>query len=274
MMAAHLYIPSLDSTPNQPSTLSRSIVQGILRDELGFEGLVFTDAMTMKGFTSFTQTSTPHTDALLAGNDVLLFPGDPAATLDEIEGQVCAGRLDSVLIADKCRRVLAAKSWTQAAQSPKGQWDSNAAEALHRQVISKALTAVKNDAPGLPFGAHVRRVEQVFVGFDPGEMETSGRLIQSILGSNAEVNGAALTKEAFETAGMSQLDEALSSEPDLVVLHIGGTSHRSAKGHGESDAAIEKIANALRRRTSATCRLHWLSTAVLTCSIACPRPSP
>ena len=95
MMAAHLYIPSLDSTPNQPSTLSRSIVQGILREELGFEGLVFTDAMTMKGFTSFTQTSTPHTDALLAGNDVLLFPGEPAATLDEIEGQVRAGRLDS-----------------------------------------------------------------------------------------------------------------------------------------------------------------------------------
>ena len=242
MMAAHLYIPSLDSTPNQPSTLSRSIVQGILRDELGFEGLVFTDAMTMKGFTSFTQTSTPHTDALLAGNDVLLFPGEPAATLNEIEGQVRAGRLDSVLIADKCRRVLAAKSWTQAAQAPKGQWDSNAAEALHRQVISKALTAVKNDAPGLPFGAHVRRVEQVFVGFDPGEMETSSRLIQSILGSKAEVNGAALTKEAFESAGMSQLDEALSSEPDWVVLHIGGTSHRAAKGHGVSDTAIDKIA--------------------------------
>ena len=242
MMAAHLYIPSLDSTPNQPSTLSRSIVQGVLREELGFGGLVFTDAMTMKGFTSFTQTSTPHTDALLAGNDVLLFPGEPAATLDEIEGQVRAGRLDSVLIADKCRRVLAAKSWTQAAQSPKGQWDSNAAEALHRQVISKALTAVKNDAPGLPFGAHVGRVEQVFVGFDPGEMETSSRLIQSILGSKAEVNGAALTKEAFESAGMSQLDEALSSEPDWVMLHIGGTSHRAAKGHGVSDAAIDKIA--------------------------------
>ena len=242
MMAAHLYIPSLDSTPNQPSTLSRNIVQGILRDELGFEGLVFTDAMTMKGFTSFTQTSTPHTDALLAGNDVLLFPGEPSATLDEIEGQVRSGRLDSVLIADKCRRVLAAKSWTQAAQSPKGHWDSDAAEALHRQVISKALTAVKNDAPGLPFDAHVRHVEQVFVGFDPGETETSSRLIQSILGSKAEVNGTALTKEAFESAGMSQLDEALGSEPDWVILNIGGTSHRAAKGHGVTDAAIDKIA--------------------------------
>ena len=213
-----------------------------MRDELGFEGLVFTDAMTMKGFTSFTQTTTPHTDALLAGNDVLLFPGEPAATLDEIEGQVRAGRLDSVLIAKKCRRVLAAKSWTQAAQTPRGHWDSDAAEALHRQVISKALTTVKNDDPELPFGAHVRRVEQVFVGFEPGEMETSSRLIQSILGSNAEVNGAAMTKEAFESAGMSQLDEALSSEPDWVVLHIGGTSHRAAKGHGVTDAAIDKIA--------------------------------
>ena len=78
-------------------------------------------------------------------------------------------------------------------------------------------------------------------------METSSRLIQSILGSKAEVNGAALTKEAFETAGMSQLDEALSSEPDWVVLHIGGTSHRAAKGHGVSDAPSTRLPSALRR---------------------------
>lgn len=242
MMAAHLYIPALDSTPNQPSTLSRSIVQGILRDELGFEGLVFTDAMTMKGFTSFTQTSTPHADALLAGNDVLLFPGEPATTLDEIEGEVRSGRLDSLMIAEKCRRVLAAKSWTQAARTPGDPWDNEDAEALHRQVISKALTAVKNEEPGLPFGAHVQRIEQLFVGFDAGEMETSNRLIQNIMGSKTEVDGAAMTKEAFETAGMSQLDEALSSEPDWLVLHIGGTSHRAAKGHGVTDEAVKKIA--------------------------------
>lgn len=242
MMAAHLYIPSLDSTPNQPSTLSNTIVQGILREELGFEGLVFTDAMTMKGFTSFTQTSTPHADALLAGNDVLLFPGEPGSTIDEIEGQVRAGRLDSLLITDKCRRVLAAKSWTRAALAPAGPWDSPEAEVLHREVISKALTAVKNDEPGLPFGAYVQSVEQLFVGFESGEMETSNRLVQSILGSKAEVSGASMPKEAFETAGMSQLDEALSNEPDWVVLHIGGTSHRAAKGHGVTDAAVEKIA--------------------------------
>ena len=125
---------------------------------------MFTDAMTMKGFTSFTQTTTPHADALLAGNDVLLFPGEPGATIDEIEGQVRVGRLDSLLIAEKCRRVLAAKSWTHAAQAPAGPWDSPEAEVLHREVISKALTAVKNDEPGLPFGAYVQSVEQLFVG--------------------------------------------------------------------------------------------------------------
>lgn len=242
MMAAHLFIPSLDSTPNQPSTLSRSIVQGILREELGFEGLVFTDAMTMKGFTSFTQTSTPHADALLAGNDVLLFPGEPSATLDEIEGQVRSGRLDSLLIAEKCRRVLASKSWCKAAQSPSGYWDTAEAESLHREVIGKALTVVKNGQPGLPFGPRVQSVGQVFVGFNQGEMETSNRLVAAVLGSNTAVNGTALEADAFESQGMSPWEEVLSREPDWAVLHIGGTSHRAAKGHGVTDAAIDQIA--------------------------------
>ena len=79
MMAAHLSIPSLDSTPGRPSTLSPLIIDSILRREMQFEGLVFTDAMTMKGFADFATTNTPHVDALLAGNDVLLFPGLPSA---------------------------------------------------------------------------------------------------------------------------------------------------------------------------------------------------
>ena len=103
--------------------------------------------------------------------------------------------MDSVLIAEKCRRVLAAKLDTSRPITER-QGDSNAAEALHRQVISKALTAVKNDAPEFLWCARAAGGTG-FRGFDPVRWNQQAHSIH--LGSKAEVNGAALTKEAFES---------------------------------------------------------------------------
>ena len=242
VMAAHLSIPSLDSTPNLPSTLSGYIVNGMLRKELGFEGLVFTDAMTMKGFAAFAQTATPHVDALLAGNDILLFPGDPISTLEEIESAVHSGRLDSSLIAEKCHRVLSVKSWCGAAQTPTGGWDSERAESLHRRLLGSALTAVKNTGPSLPFGPNVRHVEQAFIGFQAGEVATGTDLIKSIMGGDFEVRSGSMDKVTFEQSDLQQWDAMLNQEPDWAVLHIGGTSHSASKKHGISDQALSKIA--------------------------------
>lgn len=74
IMVAHLNIPSLDSTPNLPSTLSKKIVTSLLREELKFEGLIFTDAMNMGGITKFYKPGQGELAALKAGNDILLFP--------------------------------------------------------------------------------------------------------------------------------------------------------------------------------------------------------
>ena len=130
MMAAHLYIPALDSASSRPSTLSPLIIDTLLRQELKFRGLVFTDAMTMKGFSEFATTKTPHADALIAGNDVLLFPANPPAAINEILTAIKSHRIDSLSIAQKCRRVLAAKSWGKAMNPAAGNYDSNRAESI------------------------------------------------------------------------------------------------------------------------------------------------
>ena len=241
MMAAHLFIPSLDSTPNQPSTLSHAIVNQLLRQEMGFAGLVFTDAMTMKGFTSFTATSTPHVDALLAGNDVLLFPGEPASTIAEIEAAVRQGRLDSSAVAAKCHRVLCAKSWSQADQPPTGHWDSPQAETLHRQLIGQALTVIKNDRPTLPFGANVKQVVQVFSGFQEGAADASASLLNAIMGKGFSSKSLSLNSEEFEANGSASWKSMIQAEPDWAVLHIGGTSHSAARSHGITSGEIQQI---------------------------------
>src|SRR5690606_28321529 len=79
VMVAHLNVPALDSS-NVPSTLSRKIVTDLLRNELGFTGLIVTDAMNMKGVSTANAPGIVDRDAILAGNDMLEFTEDVSRT--------------------------------------------------------------------------------------------------------------------------------------------------------------------------------------------------
>ena len=76
VMVAHLDIPALDTTSGLPSSLSKKVVTGLLKVEMGFKGLSFTDALNMKGVSNYSSPGEIDLHALLAGNDVLLFSGD------------------------------------------------------------------------------------------------------------------------------------------------------------------------------------------------------
>ena len=72
VMVAHLNVPSLESRSNYPSSLSNHIVTDILKDSLGFKGLIISDALNMKGAADFDESGEIDLAAFLAGNDVLL----------------------------------------------------------------------------------------------------------------------------------------------------------------------------------------------------------
>lgn len=112
IMTAHLQVPALDSVSGLPTSLSPSVVRGLLREEMGFEGLVFTDALTMAGAAEPVPPGTREVAALLAGNDVLLFPSDPGLVLDSVESALSRGVLDTATVNAACLRVLLAKQWT------------------------------------------------------------------------------------------------------------------------------------------------------------------
>src|SRR5690606_4434948 len=85
LMVAHMNIPVLDNTPNLASTLSKSIVNDLLKKEMQFKGLVFTDALNMQGVAKFYKPGIVDVKALLAGNDVLLNTMDVKTTIEEIK---------------------------------------------------------------------------------------------------------------------------------------------------------------------------------------------
>lgn len=256
MMAAHLFVPALDDTPNLPSTLSAQIIDSLLRKEMGFDGLVFTDAMNMKGFTSFSKTNSPHVDALIAGNDILLFPNDPGTVIKEVLQAAVEQKLDSALITAKCRRVLMAKSWCEVWKDPFGDFDSNEAEQLHQDLLSSSLTIIKNEGLILPFDNSVRSFACLYAGFSSNETDSNQKLFEKILGPAFSVASKSMSSESFADSGFEAAQSLLTEKPNALVLHVGGTSHSASKGHGITDNEIQEIERI-------TAKAHELDTPVI-----------
>ena len=107
IMTAHLNLPSLDSTSGLPSTLSPVIIKDLLRNQLGFKGLIITDAMNMKGVTKSFKPGEADAKALEAGNDVIEFVTDVEAAIKETKSYILSKKLTNEDIALKCRKILA-----------------------------------------------------------------------------------------------------------------------------------------------------------------------
>lgn len=131
LMGAHVAYPALDSA-GAPATLSRPILTGLLRERLGFDGLVVTDALTMEGVLRHTGTEAEAAvRALDAGTDLLLYPRDWRAVLGAVEEALAAERLDGAALERSLARVdraLERASEAAAAGAPQGAPTAGAAE--------------------------------------------------------------------------------------------------------------------------------------------------
>ncbi|MBP5540812.1 MAG: serine hydrolase [Bacteroidales bacterium] len=109
VMTAHLQVNAYEPEPNHPSSLSANIVQGLLRNQLHFDGLVITDGLDMKGVTKYYPAGQAELQALLAGSDILLLPPDVETAIETICRAAEKDTLLQELIEMRCRRVLRAK---------------------------------------------------------------------------------------------------------------------------------------------------------------------
>jgi len=157
VMVAHLHIPALDDRPNRPTTLSRNTITTLLKEKMGFDGLVFTDALEMEGVAKHHKPGVVEAEALLAGNDVLVLPKDIDAALREIKVYLKDGRLQQNQLDASVKKVLRAKyrlGLTRFSPIPaagiKQDLHTTEAEALRRKLIENALTLVRNQDTRLP----------------------------------------------------------------------------------------------------------------------------
>ena len=110
VMTGHIVLPALEPTAGVPATLSRAVVDGGIRQELGFDGLIYTDGMQMGAVTELMSAGEAAARAIAAGNDVVLHSPDPAAAFDAIRSAVERNEIDAGQIRASAERVLRAKA--------------------------------------------------------------------------------------------------------------------------------------------------------------------
>ncbi len=111
VMIAHMNIPSLDNTPNMPSTLSKPIVTGLLKEELGFKGIVISDAMEMKGVVKNFKDGEADVMGIIAGNDILELSENSARAIKLVRRAVREDRISMDQIDQSVKKILTAKYW-------------------------------------------------------------------------------------------------------------------------------------------------------------------
>lgn len=110
VMVGHIHLPQLDARTDRSASLSKFVIDTLLRRKLGYQGLVFTDAMNMKGVAKYYNKGFADIEALIAGNDVVLFSEDVPVAISQIKLAIQEGRISTTDIDNKVRKIL---KWKQ-----------------------------------------------------------------------------------------------------------------------------------------------------------------
>lgn len=254
-MVAHMFIPALDSTEKQASTLSRAIVHDLLREEMGFEGLIITDALNMKGVSAQFEPGTVELKALLAGNDILLFAEDVPKAVNLIKAAIESGEIAEQEINSHCMRILRAKEWVGlnnyqpiVLNGLTEDINHHRAEVLNKRLIRASMTLASNGNGTLPLQSD-DNVKTMALAIGGDEHSAYRRRLEDSGVNEFEVLPANPDKYA--------MDRMLTKAGgfDRVIISIHGTNQRPGKNFGLSNEAIALIN--LIRRNSGVVLVHF-----------------
>jgi len=154
MMTAHLALPALDGPDAPPATLSRRILHGLLREDLGFEGVTVTDAMDMGAIRQGDALGEDAVRAANAGADLLLLtsnPDDQRRVHESLLSAIQRGELDKESISASVERVLSLKRWLAGRTQPDLSAVGCAAhQAVADEIAGRSITLVRDNANLLP----------------------------------------------------------------------------------------------------------------------------
>lgn len=238
IMTGHLQVPALESNSRIPASLSKAVITTKLKNQMGFEGLVITDAMNMKGVANLYSSAESSVMALKAGNDMLEIVPRLDRAVAAVKLAVKKGELTEAEIDSKCRKIIAIKIWlglfkdrmiqpenlSQTLKSPRFMLTS-------RLLHEKSLTVLKNEQNLLPLSRpDTLKAASLIIG------SAQPAPFQSMLGNYSDIDHFQIGKTPTESEVNALIDQL--KPYNLLIVGLSGMSMYPAKRFGITDQQI------------------------------------
>ncbi|EOZ92289.1 Beta-hexosaminidase [Indibacter alkaliphilus LW1] len=251
VMVAHLHIPSLDSEKNKATTLSKYVVTDLLKKQMNFNGLVFTDALNMRGVANFYKPGEVDVLALLAGNDILLYSQDVPKAKSMILQAIAEGKISQQEVEDRIRKILKAKYWAGAHEHKPidtrnllQRLNNPETELLVENLHAQSITVTSNKNNFLPIKyLDLQEMASLTIGGD-------GKEFQRKLSKYNKFNHYEIQKGA-DAATLSATEKKLNPY-NTVVVGIMGVTNSPSRGFGINPSDINFIKKLSKEKTVIT----------------------
>lgn len=251
VMVAHLSVPAIDSTPHMPTSISHNSVTQLLRKELNYNGLTFTDALEMKGVAKYFPGGEASREALIAGNDMLCLPGDIPGSIKKVRKAIRKGKLHWADINEHVRKVLYAKyqyglaNWKPIDTTNLLNDLNSKVAAMRRTIAENAITLLRNDNQAIFPLTKGPRIAYVGMGLT----EDNAFAAQVRKGFDASVYYFDYKKDSTAVAPLLQ---RLKDSFNVVIIGVHKYARYPANNFGISNAAMQLIKGIQQQQQSIT----------------------
>jgi len=242
IMAGHLNVPAFEPDPNTPATLSANILTGLLRKQLGFQGLVVTDALDMGGITARYAPGEAAVRAFLAGADVLLMPPVPDAAYQAVLAAAKSGRISQERLDDSVRRILEAKARVGLNQNRLVDVDAlnekfgkTAWQAMAQEISDRGITLLRDRQHLLPLDG-TKPTRALLVSLYSDAEPYPGEDLEPQLRARFDSLMALRADTKFVSADMLKLPSPDSYDIAILALFV-----RVSDRKGDIDVPAEQI---------------------------------
>jgi beta-N-acetylhexosaminidase len=225
IMVGHLAVPAIEGDSGIPASLSKKIITGLLKKQLGFNGLVVTDALNMHGITNYYSTEQATIEAIKAGHDCILFPDDAESAIDAIINAVKNGELEESRLDYSVRKILLTKKWLGLDKNRFVDIDKISSIVgnqehleLAKEISRKSITLLKKENNLIPFSKESNKKFTHIIVVD-SRNDSDGEFFRRTLKSKIpEITFSRILMNSGEVDYQSAIENCENA--DVVILSI------------------------------------------------------
>ena len=236
-MVGHLYFPAIEKVKNTSSSLSYGVVTDLLKNEMGFEGLIFTDGLDMKGVSEKVKPDSVPYVAFMAGNDVLILPHNVPYAIKTIKAAAERDPKAAARLEESCKKILRYKyraGLNDYKPTPTANLMTDLKKSqymdLRQQLYDEAITLLRNENQVIPL-ANNKKIAVVTIG------NTKNDVNEGLVAKGFSTTSFVVAKENIASKSADWLKKL--EKFDLVVVNIEKTTMFANKNYGINDETVK-----------------------------------